>query len=108
MTGWVGAASAALDQLDDADDQDGGAEEVEQAVGDETHRGGRAVVEVVPAEELVEDDLVEGAGEADADEDTGPEQRRSITRGHSDHLPERRVPRHRGGQTGVSGGWRGG
>ena len=69
---------------------------------------GRAVVEVVPGEELVEDDLVEGAGEADAGEDARPEQGRSIARGHSDHLLGRRVPRHRRGQTGVSGGWRGG
>jgi hypothetical protein len=33
--GWVRCGSAAFDQLDEADDQDGGAEEVEEAVGDE-------------------------------------------------------------------------
>src|SRR5215217_5605553 len=72
--GWVGGGVAAFDQLDDADDEDDGAEDVEQAVGDEADGGGGAVVEVVPGEELVEDDLVEGAGEADADQDAGPEQ----------------------------------
>src|SRR5215216_5899602 len=46
--GWVGGGVAAFDQLDEADDQDGRAEQVEQAVGDEANGGGRAVVEVVP------------------------------------------------------------
>jgi hypothetical protein len=36
---------------------------------------------VVPGEELVEDDPVEGAGEADADQDVRPEQGRAVTRG---------------------------
>src|SRR4029450_12228377 len=72
--GLVRCGSAAFDQLDEADDQDGGAEEVEEAVGDEADRRGRAVVEVVPAKELVEDDLVERSGEADADQDAWPEQ----------------------------------
>jgi hypothetical protein len=79
--GPVLGGSAAFDQLDEADDQDDGAEEVEQAVGDEAGRWGRAVVEVVPAEELVEDDLVQGAGEADADQGGRPEQGRAVTRG---------------------------
>ena len=79
--GWVPGGSAAFDQLDEADDQDDGAEEVEQAVGDQAGGGGRAVVEVVPGEELVEDDLVEGASETDADQDGRPEQGRVVTRG---------------------------
>ena len=106
--GWVGAGAAALDQLDDADDQDGGAEQVEQAVGDEADGGGRAVVEVVPGQELVQDDLVEGAGDADADQDAGPEQRpvaaavdgqsHHLLVGGGSHAIRRRKP-------GVSGGW---
>src|SRR5215213_6118626 len=110
--GWVGGGAAAFDQLDEADDQDGGAEEVEEAVGDQAHGGGRAIVEVVPGEELVEDDLVEGAGEADADQDAWPEQGRAAVAtvvGHSttssaggSHTTRGRKPAP------VSGGWRGG
>jgi hypothetical protein len=33
--GWVGGGVAAFDQLDDADDQQNGAEDVEQAVGEQ-------------------------------------------------------------------------
>src|SRR5829696_4637306 len=109
--GWVGSGAAAFDQLDEADDQDGGAEEVEEAVGDEAGGEGRAVVEVVPGEELVEDDLVEGAGEADADQDAWPEQGRAAgaRRRQVHHLLGGRVPRQPGVETGpVSGGWPGG
>jgi hypothetical protein len=99
--GSVLGGSAAFDELDEADDQDDGAEEVEQAVGDEPGRRGRAVVEVVPAEELVEDDLVQGAGETDADQDGRPEQGRTVTRGRSYHLLGERVPRGREPETGA-------
>jgi hypothetical protein len=79
--GAVLGGSAAFDQLDEADHRDDGADEVEQAVGDEAGRQGRAVVDVVPPEELVEDDLVQGAGETDAGQDGRPEQGRTGTRG---------------------------
>jgi hypothetical protein len=72
--------------------------------------GGGAVVEMVPAEDLVEDDLVEGTGDPDADQHAGPEQRSSrATGGHSTTSSSKAALTPSGGANRrLSGGWRGG
>jgi len=59
-------------------DQEERADDVEQAVAEDTPPLIGVPLEVVPLENLVEDCLVEEADDADADEDAG-EQRRSAT-----------------------------
>ena len=81
---------------------------MEQAVGDEAGGWAGAVVEVVPGEELVEDDLVEGAGDADTDEDTGPEQALAAISAHSPTSSWGGSHATQGWKPAVSGGWRGG
>jgi hypothetical protein len=76
--------------------------------GDEADGGGRAVVEVVPAEELVEDDLVEGAGDAHAGQDAWPEQAVGIGIGHPPPPRVADLTPWWGANPAVSGGWRGG
>ena len=55
--------------------QRGGRAEMEDAVGDQPGRRATPVIEVVPAEQLVQDDLVQSAGHAGADKDRRPQQR---------------------------------
>jgi hypothetical protein len=47
---------------------------MEDAVGDQPGRRTPSVIEVVPAEQLVQNDLVQTAGHADADKDRRPQQ----------------------------------
>src|SRR5690606_26364162 len=64
--------SRAQEQEEPADDGDE-LPRAQQAIGEQTDQQRRAIVEVVPGEQLVEDDLVDGGHDGDPDQGARPD-----------------------------------
>jgi hypothetical protein len=77
---------------------------MEDAVGDQPGRRAPSVIEVVSAEQLVQNDLVQTAGHADADKDRRPQQRPvGLPAGHDTSIvSDAQVATQRPMQTGPS------
>jgi hypothetical protein len=112
--GLAPAAQPVLGRLPDpqrSPDQDRRADEVEHPVAQDAPVLVRSPVKGVPLQELVEDGLVEGAGDPDAEQDarqqdralssrTTPARRRGRRPAHRSQRPQRRIAGPRSWRTG--------